>query len=47
MRSRDNLLRHDRHSGMPLDWKLYFDSCEEVKTKPGEVEKGYYTYIKD
>ena len=33
MRSRDGLLRNARRTGMPLDWELYRDLREEVKTK--------------
>ena len=41
MRSRDGLLRNARRTGMPLDWELYRDLNEEVKTKLREAEKGY------
>ena len=41
MRSRDGLLRNTRRTGMPLDWELYRDLREEVKTKLRRAEKGY------
>ena len=38
---KDGLLRNARRNGMPLDWELYRDLREEVKTKLREAEKGY------
>ena len=38
---REGLLRNACCTGMPLDWELYHDLLEEVKTKLREVEKGY------
>ena len=40
-RGREGLLRNACCTGMPLDWELYHDLREEVKTKLREVEKGY------
>ena len=41
MHSRDGLLRNACRTGMPLDWELYHDLHEEVKTKLREAEIGY------
>ena len=41
MRGRDGLLKNARRTRMPLDWELYRDLREEVKTKLREAGKGY------